>query len=271
MYESHWQLETRPFENYAAERFYYPCESHQGALLKLRYIVENRRGGAILTGEAGLGKTLLVRALENQLPADVGPFVHLLFPYMPADQLLAYLAGELGGHAEQGASMQQSVRFVTHALARNTREGRHALIVIDEAHLLDANGALEAVRLLLNLETDGRPDLTLLLAGQTTLLAAVDRYPQFEERLGVKCLLRPLTQTETFAYVQHRLSVAGASRPIFDDEALETVHRLSLGVPRRINRLADLALLIGYAEELNEIGAPHIEAVAEELVTVVPE
>jgi general secretion pathway protein A len=65
--------------------------------------------------------------------------------------------------------------------------------------------------------------------------------------------------------------VAGTSRAIFDDEALETIHRLSFGVPRRINRLADLALLIGYAEELTQIGAPQIEAVAEELVTVVPE
>jgi general secretion pathway protein A len=271
MYESHWQLESRPFENYAADRFYYPCESHQGALLKLRYIVENRRGGAVLTGEAGLGKTLLVRKLENQLPEDIGPFVHLLFPHMPADQLLFYLAGELGGDGDQGVSVQQSVRLITDVLARNTREGRHALLVIDEAHLLDANGALEAVRLLLNLETDGRPDLTLLLVGQTTLLAAIDRHPQLEERLGVKCLLRPLTQTETFAYVQHRLSVAGASQPIFDDRALETLHQLSLGVPRRINRLADLVLLIGYAEELTQIGASQIEAVAEELLTVVPE
>jgi general secretion pathway protein A len=271
MYEAHWQLESRPFENYAAKQFYYPSDSHQGALLKLRYVVENRRGGAILTGDAGLGKTLLVRALKNQMPDDVGPFVHLLFPHMPADQLLSYLAAELGGDADHGASVQQSVRFITEALGRNAGAGRHALVVIDEAHLLESNGALEMVRLLLNLETEGRPDLTLLLVGQTTLLAAVDRHPQLEERLGVKCLLRPLTQTETFAYVQHRLSVAGASQPIFDEGALETLHQLSLGVPRRINRLADLALLIGYADELTQIGASQIEAVAEELVAVAPE
>jgi general secretion pathway protein A len=271
MYETYWQLEARPFDNYAAEHFYYPSDSHQGALLKLRYVVETRRGGAVLTGEAGLGKTLLVRALKKQMPEDIGPFVHLLFPHMPADQLLCYLAGELGGDVNQGGTVQQSVRFIADVLGRNTREGRHALIVIDEAHLLDVNGALEAVRLLLNLETEGQPDFTLLLVGQTTLLAAVDRHPQLEERLGVKCLLRPLTQTETFAYVQHRLSMAGASQPIFDDQALETIHQLSLGVPRRINRLADLALLIGCAEELTQIGATHIEAVAEELVAVVPE
>jgi general secretion pathway protein A len=271
MYESHWHLETRPFESFAADRFYYPCESHQGALLKLRYIVENRRGGALLTGEAGLGKTLLVRALKSQLPEEISPHVHLLFPHMPADQLLAYLAAELGEVSQEEGSIQQSVRSITNLLARNTREGRHALIVIDEAHLLDGNGALEAVRLLLNLQTDGLPDLTLLLVGQTTLLAAVDRHPQLEERLGVKCLLRPMSQTETIDYIRHRLAVAGASQPVFDDEGLAAIYRFSLGVPRRINRLADLALLIGYAEDLTQIGAPQIEAVADELVAVAPE
>jgi type II secretory pathway predicted ATPase ExeA len=268
MYESHWQLDERPFDNQAVERFYYPCESHQGALLKLRYVVENRRGGALLTGESGLGKTLLVHALQQQLPESVTPRVHLTFPQMPPDQLLAYLAGELGATAADTESVQQSHRFIARTLAENCREGRHALVVIDEAHLLDEAGALETVRLLLNLETEGQPNLTLLLAGQTTLLPVIDRHPQLEERLGVKCLLRPLTEDETVAYIQHRLSVAGSTQPIFDDDGLATIYRLSLGIPRRINRLADLALLIGYAEEQTQLSAAHIEAVANELIAV---
>ncbi len=271
MYESYWQFDERPFDNLSSDRFYYPCESHQGALLKLRYVVENRRGGALLTGEAGLGKSLLIRALANQLPDDVAPHVQLLFPQMPPDQILAYLAGELGAAPPDTQSVQQSLRYIANRLAENTREGRHALFVVDEAHLLDETGALETVRLLLNLETDGQPDLTLLLVGHTTLLPIIDRHPQLEERLGVKCLLRPLTQEETAAYLQHRLSVAGASREIFDEEAVATIYRLSLGIPRRINRLADLSLLIGYAEEQAELGAAHVETVADELIAVAPE
>ena len=95
--------------------------------------------------------------------------------------------------------------------------------------------------------------------------------PQLEERLGVKCLLRPFNEEETAAYVSHRLRVAGALQPIFDAESLTALHALTHGIARRINRLCDLALLIGYAEERRTITAEHVEAVCEELVTVVPE
>jgi general secretion pathway protein A len=106
-----------------------------------------------------------------------------------------------------------------------------------------------------------------VLLGQTGLLVAIERLPALEERIAVKCLLRRLTQTETLAYVQHRLQAAGAERPLFSDAALEAVHQHSLGVPRRINRLCDLALLVGFAEEATTIEAPQIDAISEELLT----
>jgi general secretion pathway protein A len=84
MYEAYWRLEHRPFENTNDPRFYYPGESHQGTLLKLRYAVENRRGGAVLAGGSGTGKTLLVQALARQLNDSCQPFVQLVFPQMSA-------------------------------------------------------------------------------------------------------------------------------------------------------------------------------------------
>jgi type II secretory pathway predicted ATPase ExeA len=107
--------------------------------------------------------------------------------------------------------------------------------------------------------------------GQPQLLPALERMPGLESRLGVKCLLRPLNLEETISYVTHRLNAAGASHEIFTPEALTMLYQLTDGNPRRINRLCDLALLIGYAEEQMRINAPHIEAVANELVTVAPE
>ncbi len=83
--------------------------------------------------------------------------------------------------------------------------------------------------------------------------------------------LAPLNPQETAQYVAHRLQAAGAARAIFDPSAIETLHRLTHGVPRRINRLCDLALLIGYAEERSAIGGSQIEAISEELVNVTPE
>lgn len=273
MYESYWQLEQKPFENGSDPRFYYPCESHQAALLKLRYAIENRRGAALLAGPSGSGKTLLVTMLRAVLGERFTPFVHLVYPQMTPDQLLAYLAGELVGAiaGSSASSVQQSVQHIGHFLAQNTEQGRHAVVVIDEAHLLEDRRSWEALRLLLNFELAGRPGLTMLVTGQPDILPLLDRTPQFEERLGVKCLLRPLTASETAEYVVHRLRTAGASKTIFEPEALAAVHRLTHGIARRINRLCDLALLIGYAEQRAVLTAEQVEAVSQELVTVVPE
>jgi len=273
MYESHWQLNQKPFENGCDPRFYFPGESHQAALLKLRYAIENRRGGAILAGPSGSGKTLIAALLRSALAEQFVPFVHLVFPQMPAEQLLAYLADELTGtsDASPASDVQKSVRRIEHFLADNTRDGRHAVVAVAEAHLIDDGRVFEAMRLLLNFELAGRAGLTLLLAGQPGILPALDRMPQLEERVGVKCLLRPFTERETSDYVSHRLKVAGAARALFEPDALSTLHRLTHGVPRRINRLGDLALLIGYAEGRRTITAGHLEAVSEELIAVVPE
>jgi general secretion pathway protein A len=273
MYEAYWQLQSRPFENCTDTRFYYPSEAHQGALLKLRYAVENRRGAALLAGGAGVGKTLLINALKRQVGQSCTPFVHLVFPQMSVSELLNYLAAELGAltSATTSVTVDESVRKVQQFLEENTRRGCHAVVAIDEAQLLLETDALETLRLLLNFEAQSQPALTMILSGQPQLLPALERLPGLEARLGVKCLLRPLNLEETVSYVNHRMTAAGATHEIFSSEALTTLFELTGGNPRRVNRLCDLALLIGYAEEQVRINAPQIEAVCTELVTVAPE
>jgi type II secretory pathway predicted ATPase ExeA len=271
MYESYWQLDQKPFENAADARFFFPGESHQSALLKLRYAVENRRGGALLSGAAGTGKTYLVSMLRDSLGENYSPFVHLVYPQMTPAELMAYLADELDGGANEGQSVPESIRRIQSALRANSAQGRHAVVVIDEAHLLESSPMLETLRMLLNFGPEGATCMTLLLVGQPGILPLLDRTPQLEERLGVKCLLRPFTSGETGQYVAHRLELAGAARPIVDEEAVPTLFELTRGVPRQINRLGDLALLVGYAEEQSTLNAAHFEAVCRELVAVVPE
>lgn len=273
MYASYWQLHDKPFENGCDPRFYFPAESHQSALLKLRYVVENRRGGAVLAGPAGCGKTLLVAMLRASLGPEFGPIVHLVFPQMAPDQLLAYLAADLTGAGElsDNWALHHSVRRIEHFLVENATKGRHAVVILDEAHLIDDPAALEAMRLLLNFQWQGNAGLTLLLAGQPAVLPILDRMPHLEERLSVKCLLRPLSRTETAQYVAHRFQVSGATRPVVDEDALDAIHRLTHGIPRRINRLCDLALLVGFAEGLSSIAAEQLTAVHQELITAVPQ
>lgn len=267
MYEAYWQLEARPFDQAADARFYYPGESQQGALLKLRYAIEMRQPAALLAGPAGVGKTALVQNLLRKCSEGLSPRLNIVYPQLDSDQFLSYLAGQLTTPPPRLESPEQCLRHLETTLGDNARAGKHALLVIDEAHVLANFGGLETVRLLLNLQYEGRPVATVLLIGQTGLLVAVERMPSLEERIAVKCLLRRLTQTETMAYVQHRLQAAGAARAIFSDAALEAVHQHSLGVPRRINRLCDLALLVGFAEEATTIEAAQVDAISEELLT----
>jgi general secretion pathway protein A len=269
MYESYWQLDSRPFEHAADARFHFPAESQRGAHLKLRYVLESRRGAAVLAGESGLGKTVLAESLLRELGKEFAPRVHLVFPQMPADQLLTYLGDQLTGERSPlTATIDQSVRRIEKVLRDNVQAGRHAIIVIDEAHLLQGALAFETVRLLMNFQQGGQPLATFLLAGQTSLVLAVRRLPALDERVAVTCVLARLSAEETGRYIQHRLNVAGAKRTIFEPAAIATIFQLTHGVPRRINRLCDLALLVGYGEELPTITANHIESIHQELLGV---
>ena len=270
MYLDYWQLTSQPFEPIASRAALFPCESHEGALLKLRYAVENGRGAVVLAGPAGSGKTMIVHILRQELGVQLGPFVHLVFPQMSSRDLLVYLAEQLGAPPADAPryTIEESVRRIEFFLQQNATLNRRAVIVVDEAHLLEDCGALETLRLLLNFETAGKPSLSLVLVGQMNLISAVGRLPSLEERVAVKSLIRSLTPEETAVYVQHRLRVAGAVRDVFTPDAVEALHYLAHGIPRQINRLGDLALLVGFADRLTQLTAQQVEAVSEELVAL---
>ncbi|MCG8583765.1 MAG: AAA family ATPase [Pirellulales bacterium] len=273
MYESYWNIQRKPFEETADAGLYYPSEVHQGALLKIRYAVESYRSAAVLAGASGTGKTLLINLLKTHLPEEFTPLVHLVFPEMPPAELLSLIADRLGAsqHAANGPNIESNVGRIESQLQANVENGRHAVLVIDEAHLIANRESAQTLRLLMNIEANGRPAMTQLWVGQPEMLVHLDRRPDLEERLGVKSILRGLTAEETMSYVGHRMAEAGAQHDVFDLSALEALHELSAGIPRRINRLCDLALLIGFAEQRDRITAEQIEAVSGELVAVRPE
>lgn len=272
MYEEHWKLSRRPFENRFETEAYYPAETHQAALLKLHYAIENRRAAAMLCGPAGMGKTLLVNTLRKQLSEDTRPVVSLVFPALGREQLVRYLVDQLDG--KQGEAVREASvdlsRFESF-LKQNVAAGRHAVILIDEAQLLEEYELLEPLRMLLNVaasEAEGEAAWTLVLVGQPTLLAHVERYSALDERLAVKCMLNRFTPEETNAYIQHRLRVAGVdAEELFDYPALERIHTLTQGIPRRINRLCDLALMVGYADDRQRLGVEVIDNVNADLVS----
>ncbi len=273
MYENFWQLDRNPFDDESDLRGFFPGETHHATLLKLRYLIENAKGAGLLAGGTGLGKSYLIRVLKQQLGEACGPFIHLVFPQMSPAELLAYLAVELGADpnaiGRDGSGLDRTVREIEILLRKNGEQNRHPVIVIDEAHLIEDFQVFQALRLLLNFRHGEKCRFSLIFVGQNELLATVRRLGQLEERLAVKCLLRPLSAEETAAYVSCRLEAAGAPRPIFETAAMQPLYELSGGVPRRVNRLCDLALLVGFADESATISAEQVEAVAEELTAVV--
>jgi general secretion pathway protein A len=277
MYMQHWQLAEQPFENRCSSQFYYPAQMHQAAMLKLRYAIENRRSAAILAGPTGIGKTMLVQELRRQLSSPFRPICQLVYPALDVAQWLQTFVDAIDGGESTpanpaGAASQGSaaaLRRFEHFLQANLDSGQHAVIVVDEAHLLEEHGLLEPLRLLLNVAADraaGEAAWTLVLVGQEPLVAQVERYHALDERLAVKCLVNRFSPEETQGYIQHRLrAVGGDSQAIFTPDALEAIESLSQGLPRRINRLCDLALMIGYAEDLPRVTAEVIDSVHHEL------
>lgn len=278
MYGDYWNLARLPFENSCDPLFFFRGRSHEAALLKLQYVVEQSKGVAILVGENGMGKTCISRMLDSELRADGGsyvgtaatsPIVRLMFPRLTADEMLRYLvSGLTGTPVAPTATGDAVIRLLETALHEHTESGRRPAFIIDDAHLIDSPAVLQMLAQVVSLCEAQRLPLSLTFLGQPELIPQIQRVPALNSRVAVRAGLHPLDQYETAEYIRHRLAVAGLSTCMFDADALASFHRLSLGFPRRINQLCDLALLVGYADELPSLSTGEVEAAAEELLCV---
>lgn len=271
MYEEHWNLKSEPFDQRFDPHFYYPSESHQAVLLKLSYAFESRRPAVVLCGDSGTGKTMLVESCLARIPDGIAPIVRIPYPAMPADQLIRYIARQFEPEIqpEPSALFSHSIEILDRYLRRNMTKGQHALVIIDESQLLDTHGSLHALRMLLNLAADearSESAWTFCLIGGISLLGQIARYGDLEDRIAVRCALERFSLEETTDYILYRLRLAGnTGYPIFTEHAIEVIQEASLGVPRRINRICDLSLMIGYAQDLKQIDAPVVHIARQEL------
>ncbi|HKI19503.1 MAG TPA: AAA family ATPase [Isosphaeraceae bacterium] len=245
MYQAHFGLDRAPFGETVHPSAYVPLPSRDAAMRRLRYALDGDQGAAVLFGPPGSGKTLLARRLASGRAA---PTVHITYPIVSAPELIGQLAEELGVPPAARLTLTDALRALRTHLAALVARGDRPLVIVDEAHVIDDRTALEALRLLLNFATDGPPDVFLLLVGGAELLLDLPR--GLADRLAARCLIAPFTQSESTSYILGRLAAAGARSHLFTPDALANLHRHGDGLARRINRLADMTLLIAYAKDL---------------------
>ncbi len=267
MYTSFFGLTEKPFSITPDPRYLFLSERHAEALAHLLYGIDDAGGFVQLTGEVGTGKTTMVRSLLGQLPAHADVAL-ILNPRVTPEEFLGAIADEL--HLAVPAAARGSIKAVVDLLNQFLLDaharGRRVVVIVDEAQQLSAD-VLEQVRLLTNLETETKKLLQVILVGQPELRDVLARNDlrQLAQRITGRYHLDPLSKSESAAYVRHRLRVAGATTEVFSAGAVNELHRLSHGVPRLINVVADRALLGAYAGEQHRVTAALVRRAAGEV------
>ncbi len=253
MYREYWGFQEKPFENTPDPRFIYYSSKHEEALMRLLYAVREKKGAAMLSGEYGSGKTLLSRvAMVKLLNEEERYRVALVVnPAIPKKELLSEIVYQFGEEIAKGDTKSDLLHKLNDILYKNMGYKKHSVIIIDEAQTIEDASTLEELRLLLNFQLNEVFLLTLLLIGQPELREIIDRIPQFKQRLAIKYHLETLDFSETNEYIRHRCRVAGREDSPFSDDAIGLIYSASKGIPREINNICDLCLLIGSGEKVD--------------------
>jgi general secretion pathway protein A len=264
MYHRQFGLNRSPFSIEPDPDFLWLGEMHKEGLSVLRYGILENKGFLLLTGDAGTGKTVLIRSLLTCLSGDV-TVATIPDPSLALLDFLNILSYELGmASAIEGKAdfLIKFKRFVRSVYGSQKR----LLIIIDEAQRL-TNELLDEIRVLSNIDYDNRKLVNIFFVGQIEfnpmLLDPSNR--ALRQRITVSYHLLPLSLEETDAYIQHRLKVAGTQKELFIPEAVHEIFRFSSGTPRLINILCDRALITGYTRDLSRVGPEIIRECAKEL------
>ena len=259
MYRKHWKLLRRPFDERLDPTWFFGSAHHQGMLLKLRCVVNQREPIAILAGAVGCGKSMVATTLADNLTTETHPAVYLHSPPETVADVLRGILDELhhGGPSVtakgDGEPHAQLVQTLKTQLGRRAQAGQHPVIFLDAADLLPETEFHSLIRTLRDLTAVSAPAMTTLFIGSAELLVRARRLGVSGEALFPQCVLGAMAPADTAAYVNHRLRLAGADSSIFTPAAMQLIHDLSGGVPRRINRLCDLSLLMGFANDCEQI------------------
>ena len=265
MYEGHFGLSKPPFKITPDPEFFFPGGNRGTILGALVYAISRGEGIVKVVGEVGSGKTMLCRMLERELPAECD-IVYLANPRLGADEILYAIAFELGVEVALGDNKLEVLHALQQYLLDKHAHGRRVIVFIEEAQGTPVE-TLEEIRMLSNLETSQDKLLQIVLFGQPELDHKLDRHEirQLRERITHGFYLEPFGLTEVRDYINLRLRASGhRGGDLFDRRALKLLAQRSRGLLRRINVLADKALLAAFATNESAVGARHVRLAAKD-------
>jgi general secretion pathway protein A len=266
MYRRFYGLRERPFDLTPNPRYLVLTAGHREALSLFEYAIASRKGMTLLIGEAGTGKTTVIRtALERQ--ETRAHFVHVQNPMLTRTEFVEMLAAKFALSDEAKASKTALLLQLETLLIDRHQRGESTVLVVDEAQSLPLD-LLEEIRLLANIETAEGKLLSVVLAGQPELAARLNEQElrQLKQRIALRCELRALTRDETLIYVAGRIRAAGGvAGQLFTREAVMLMHERAAGIPRTISVIADNALVSGFALSQRPITAATVVEVCSDL------
>ena len=270
MYAQFFGLKQEPFSIAPDPRYLFMSKRHREALAHLLYGLNGGGGFVLLSGEIGAGKTTVCRCFLEQIPKNCN-VAYIFNPKLTVNELLKSICDEFGIAVEpQGpgpATVKDYLDPLNAFLLKTHAVGPNNVLIIDEAQMLSAD-VLEQLRLLTNLETNERKLLQIVLIGQPELrtMLAQPELEQLAQRVIARFHLKALSDAETTLYIRHRLAVGGMTRGMpFERHAIERIHVLARGIPRRINLLCDRALLGAYARGTHRITRAIVDRAATEV------
>ncbi len=265
MYRSHWGLRESPFRDSPDLQSFYQSPTHEEALARLHFLVEQHRRLGLLLGPEGSGKSLLLELLAAGLRRR-GPVVaRVNLTGITGDEMLWSLAAQFGRNLDRCDSTPVLWRALSDRLAAFRYQLVDAVILMDDADRAGNSVVPHLIRLA-KLEPSPQPRLTLILAGDRMTIGRLG-----DTLLGLSELRIDLTawQPDDIAgYLDRSLRQAGGSAGMFDEPAIARLYELSQGIPRQVRLLADLSLVAGAGRHLQTIDADVVESVYHELATV---
>jgi type II secretory pathway predicted ATPase ExeA len=260
MFQDFFRFSRRPFSAAPDPDLYFPAASIEQARLTLTRCIDRGTGPGLVVAPAGLGKSLLCQVLVRQFAERFSIATLSSARLCTRRALLQAILFELGLPFRDMEEGELRLSLIDH-VAPSERCANGMLLFVDEAHTLPLR-LLEEIRMITNLVRDGQPRVRVVLAGNGALEERFGspKLVSFNQRIAARCYLQPLTRIETGDFVNTQLAAAGEpSCDVFTEEAMAAMHRLTDGIPRLVNQVADHALMLAAAGDQRHIDAPGIE------------